>query len=68
MFLLIPYQHFVKEWMSIQQGLIALADEEVDLGIGIEGMQLFDDAGSQHYVTNKRCLYDKKFLHDANLH
>jgi hypothetical protein len=63
----IPDQGLVDEGMCGEQGLVAFAEQEIDLGSGEGGVQFFNDGGREHYITYKRRLYDQEFLHDANL-
>lgn len=49
--------------MVAEQTFIPFTKEEIYTGIGEKLMKLFEDAGGEHYITDKGSLYDQDFLH-----
>jgi len=43
--------------MALQQSFIALADQEVDLILGMCGLELFDDGGGEDNIPYEGGLY-----------
>jgi len=64
---LIPDENFVEEGMTGQQGLVPFSYQEIDAGIGVKRVKLFDEGRCQHNVTYKRRLYDEEFLHGCKI-
>jgi hypothetical protein len=47
MLTLIPDEHFMEEGVPGQQGFIAFSYQEIDAGVGVKRMKLFDEGGCQ---------------------
>ena len=58
---LVPDEDFVQEGMAGQEGFVAFSYQEIDAGIGVVRMKLFDEGGCEDNVTYKRRLYDEEF-------
>jgi hypothetical protein len=67
MFALVPDEDFVEEGVANEQGFVAFSYQEIDPGVGIEGVEFFDEGGGEDNVTDKRRLYDEDFLHGCKI-
>jgi hypothetical protein len=63
MLTLVPDEHFMEEGVAGQQGFVPFSYQEIDAGVGVKCMKLFDEGGCKDNVTYKRRLYYQEFLH-----
>jgi hypothetical protein len=57
----------MEEGVPGQQGFVPFSYQEIDAGVGVKRMKLFDEGGCKDNVTYKRRLYDQEFLHGCKI-
>lgn len=63
----VPHQHFKYVGIVQEQFFIPFSYEVINPGTRKMPGQLLSDGGTEHYITDKRGLYDQEFLHGAKL-